>query len=254
MTSKFWIQDPLLLFAGIKSINDFIPKKGQSFATNINAFTRTVLILLNLIFVFGWVFRKMKGSPSLLSCTQMLRITVSILLGLGLISLISLMSEGYLYASPSLKGAHFKADKKQVLFSGKAAKEPYFAPPHFKTIPKYRDKKYMFLEPEAENPKDHTENFQYQHQQTFFGEPIRHKEQNSAITGDVNALLKRYKTVRQPFPELSGGNGNPSIDESDQMSRIGNRVAYNRVTKPRIIDASNLAYNERGIKYRPYHF
>ena len=111
----------------------------------------------------------------------------------------------------------------------------------------------MFLEPEAENPNDHTENFQQQ-QQTFFGEPIRHKDQNSAITGDVNALLKRYKTVREPFPELSGGNGNPSIEESDQMSRIGNRVAYNRVTKPRIIDASNLAYNETGIKYRPYHF
>ena len=134
MTSNFWIQNPCLLFTDVKSLNDFIPKKGQSFATNINAFTRTVLILLLLIFFLSFGFRKWKGSHLLISLPKMMRLIVSILLALGLISLISLMSEGYLYASPSLKGAHFKTDKKQVLFSGKASKEPYFTPPHSNKI------------------------------------------------------------------------------------------------------------------------
>jgi hypothetical protein len=158
------------------------------------------------------------------------------------------MSEGYLYASPSLPGAHYKADAKQTLFSGKTYKEPYYEPPHLKTSPKYRDSKYMFLEPEAEG--DNTENFQ----PPFQGDPRKHRDQNYAVAGDVNALLRRYKTVREPYPDPSGGDGNPSIAAGDEMSRIGNRVGYNRVTEPRTIDASNWTYNERGIKYRPYRY
>ena len=248
-TATFWIQDVTILFTGIQDLNSFIPKKGQSFAQNINSFTRIVLILLVFLFFFGRFF-SMGDSPCLISLTQTLRLTISILLGLGLISLISLMSEGYLYASPTLKGVQFKADENQKLFSGKVYNEPYFAPPHIRTKPKYQDPKYMFLEPEAEG--DHTEN--YAGRPPFRGEPKRHRDQNVNVISDTTALLKRYKTIRQPYPEPGGGNGNPSIAEGDEQSRIGNRVAYNRVTKPRTIDASNLSYNERGIKYRPYRY
>lgn len=250
MSTTFWIQDVSLLLTGVSGIDSFIPKKGQSFAHNINAFTRTLLLLLVFLFFFGR-FLKVGENRCLVSVGQTLRVTISILLGLGLISLISLMSEGYLYASPSLPGAQYKADENQTLFSGNTYHEPYNEPPHYNTPPKYRDSKYMFLEPEAEG--DHTENYEGG-RPPFRGEPKRHRDQNYAVTSDTTALLQRYKNVRQPYPNPSGGNGNPSIAEGDEMSRIGNRVAYNRVTEPRTIDASNWSYNERGIKYRPYRY
>lgn len=239
-SQQFWIQDPTLLVTEIKNVNSIIPTKGQTFAQNINAFTRVLLILIVFLFFFGRFF-KMGENRCLISVSRVLRVTISILLGLGLISLISLMSEGYLYASPTLPGAQYKADQDQVLFSGRGDKEPYNEPPHYRKR-KYQDPKYMFVEPEAEG--DHTENYVSDH----------HREQNVDVPGDTRALLQRYKNVREPFPRPSGGDGNPSIDEDDEMSRIGNRVAYNRVTAPRTIDASNWAYNERGIKYRPYRY
>lgn len=248
--STFWIQDVTILITGISGVSSFIPKKGQTFAKNINAFTRTLLILLVVIFFFGR-FLKVGENSCLISLPQTLRVTISVLLGLGLISLISMMSEGYLYASPSLPGAQYKADKKQTLFSGHSNPEPYNEPPHYRTAPTYRDSKFMFVEPEAEG--DHTENFENV-KSAFRGEPRKHRDQNYASESDTRALLQRYKNVREPYPRPTGGNGNPSIAEGDEMSRIGNRVAYNRVTAPRTIDASNWTYNERGIKYRPYRY
>lgn len=252
-TTTFWIQDVTLLLTGISNVDSFIPKKGQTFAQNINAFTRTLLLLLVALFFFGR-FLKFGGNRCLISLPKTLRVTVSILLGLGLISLISMMSEGYLYASPSLPGAQFKADKNQTLFSGKTYEEPYYEPPHYRTKQqqKYRDSKFMFLEPEAEGRN--TENFQSVDKPAFRGEPQNHRDQNYASASDTTALLQRYKNVREPYPRPSGGNGNPSIAEGDEMSRIGSRVAHNRVTAPRTIDASNWTYNERGIKYRPYRY
>lgn len=253
MTTSFWIQDFSVLFTGVKDVNSFIPRKNASFAMNINAFTRTVLLLSIFLFVFGRLFSMGGGTTCFTSLPQTIRLIVSILLGLGLISLIALMSNGnitpenYLYASPALPGAQFKADENQTLFSGKSYKEPYFSPPRYKNSRTYEDSKFMFVEPEAE--RDDTENYSGS---KFFGKPRR--RQNTYVENDANALLKRYKTIREPYPEPSGGNGNPSIKNGDEMSRIGNRVAYNRVTKPRTIDASNLTYNERGIKYRPYRY
>jgi hypothetical protein len=246
-STPFWIKKPEVLFEGITGIDSFLPTKKQTFAANINAFTRSALVLLLFIFTFGRFFM-VGGKPCFMGLFGTVRLTLFILIIIGSISLLKIMSkEGYLYASPSLPGAQFKADKKDRLFSGHPSHEPYFHGPNIAPTA-YKDSQYMFLEPEAEHERTATENF------VATSPPGRHWEQNYAEAGDVRSLLSKYKHVRLGHPSINGGDGNVSIADGDEMARIGNRIGSNRVTEPRIIDAGYKVHSDRGQKLRPYRY